>query len=141
MRERRLHERTTAGFQVRVTLTTNPEFSASSEALDISKFGLAVCLPFQLMPGSLVQIDIADSVLHGVIAHSREWPQSKRPSFARNKLWTESSWTAESPASTLFHTGIDIVEVLIGTSGLSQLLQATLEETLPNLQVTNLVPA
>jgi hypothetical protein len=89
------------------------------------------------MPGSLVRLDIADSVLHGVVAHSHEWPQSAKPSFARNKVWTESSWTADSPESTLFHTGIDISEISIGQSGLSQLLEATIDETRSNHQMTN----
>jgi len=142
MRERRLHERTTTGFQVNVTLCSNPELTAAGETLDISRFGLAVCLPFELTPGSLVEVEIADSVLQGFVIHSREWPASTGPSFARNKIWTESSWAAEAPPERpLFHTGIDIVEASIGTSGLSQLLQATLADKLPNLPVTNLVAA
>ena len=136
MRDRRLQDRTAVAFYVRVTSTANPELSAAAVTLGVSKSGLAVCLPFQLAPGSLVRVDIADSVLHGFIAHSHEWPQSARPSFARNKLWTETSWAAESPESPLFHTGIDISEITIGQSGLSQLLEATIEETRSNHQMT-----
>jgi hypothetical protein len=137
MRDRRLQDRTAVAFYVRVTLIADPELSAAAVALNLSKAGLAVCLPFPLMPGSLVRVDIADSVLHGFIAHSQEWPQSETPSFARNKLWTETSWAAESPQSTLFHTGIDISEISIGQSGLSQLLEATIEETRSYHQMTS----
>lgn len=122
-----------------VTLITNPELSAAAVTLDVSNSGLAVCLPFQLMPGSLVRIDLADSVLHGVVAHSHEWPQSVTPSFARNKVWIETSWSAGSPDSTLFHTGIDFSEISIGQSGLSQLLEATIEEMRPSPQMTHQV--
>jgi PilZ domain len=140
VRDRRLHERTATGFQVNVTLCSNPELSGAGETVDISASGLAVCLPFELAPGSLVQVHIADSVLQGFVIHSREWPASASPSFARNKIWTESSWAAEAPPERpLFHTGIDLVEASIGTSGLSQLLEATLADKLPELRVTNSV--
>jgi hypothetical protein len=137
MRDRRIHDRTAVAFYVCVTVIANPELSAAAVTLDVSNGGLSVCLPFHLMPGSLVRVDIADSVLHGFIAHSHEWPNSARPSFARNKLWTETNWAAEGTESTLYHTGIDISEISIGESGLSQLLEATIEETRSNHQMTS----
>ena len=82
-------------------------------------------------------MDIADSVLYGFIAHSEEWPIMSKPSFARNKLWSESSTEADSHAERRFHTGIDIVEVAMGTSGISQLLKTTLEEALPNVETSS----
>ena len=93
-----------------------------------------------ITPGSLVRVDIADSVLYGFIAHSEEWPVLSKPSFARNKVWSDSSADAV-PERRLFHTGIEVVEVAMGTSGLSQLLKTTLEEALPDLEITFSAPA
>ena len=137
MRDRRVHDRLPVAFQVCVTVVTNPELSATGEAQDISKSGLGVFLPIPLPEGSLVRMDIADSVLYGFIAHSEEWPIMSKPSFARNKLWSESSTEADSHAERRFHTGIDIVEVAMGTSGISQLLKTTLEEALPNVETSS----
>lgn len=141
MRDRRVHDRIPVAFQVCVTVVTNPELTATGEAQDISRSGLGVFLPIQLPVGGLVRVDIADSVLYGFIAHSEEWPILSKPSFARNKLWSELSTEADTPPERRFHTGIDIVEVAMGTSGLSQLLKTTLEETLPNLEISSQSPA
>jgi PilZ domain-containing protein len=141
MRDRRVHDRLPVAFQVCVTLVTNPEISATGEAQDISRSGLGVFLPIPLAQGSLVRVDIADSVLHGFVAHSEEWPVLSKPSFARNKLWSEVSTEGDTHTERQFHTGIDIVEVAMGTSGLSQLLKTTLEETLPNLEISSSNPA
>lgn len=141
MRDRRVHDRIPVAFQVCVTLVTNPELTATGEAQDISRSGLGVFLPIQFPAGGLVRVDIADSVLYGFIAHSEEWPILSKPSFARNKLWSESSAEADTPPERRFHTGIDIVEIAMGTSGLSQLLKTTLEEALPNLELSSQSPA
>jgi len=135
MRDRRIYDRVPVAFQVCVTVVTNPELSATGEAQDLSKSGLGVFLPIPLPDGSLVRVDIADSVLYGFVAHSEEWPIMSKPSFARNKLWSESNVEGDTPAERRFHTGIDIVEVAMGTSGLSQLLKTTLDETLPNVEI------
>jgi hypothetical protein len=137
MRDRRVHDRIPVAFQVRVTVVTNPEITATGEAQDISRSGLGVFLPIPFAAGSLVRLDIADSVLQGFVAHSEEWPMPSKPSFARNKLWSEPSIEGETQPERRFHTGIDIVEVVVGTSGLSQLLKTTLEETLPNLEISS----
>lgn len=141
MRDRRIHDRVPVAFQVCVTVVTNPELTATGEAQDISSSGLGVFLPIQLVAGSLVRVDIADSVLYGFVAHSEEWPIVSKPSFARNKLWSESSPDGDTHSERRFHTGIDVVEVAVGTSGLSQLLKTTLEDTLPNLETSSLGPA
>lgn len=141
MRDRRVHDRVGVAFQVCVTVVTNPELSATGEAQDISRSGLGVFLPIHLPAGSLVRVDIADSVLYGFIAHSEEWPILSKPSFARNKLWSESTTEGDAHAERQFHTGIDVVEIAMGTSGLSQLLKVTLEETLPNLEISSVRPA
>jgi len=141
MRDRRVHARIPVAFQVCVTVVANPELSATGEVQDISKSGLGAFLPITLPEGSLVRLDIADSVLYGFVGHSEEWPVFSRPSFARNKLWSESDAPAETSLERRFHTGIDLVEVAMGTSGLSQLLKTTLEEALPNLATSTSIPA
>ena len=141
MRDRRVYDRVPVAFQVCVTVVTNPELTATGEAQDLSKSGLGVFLPIPFPEGSLVRIDIADSVLYGFVAHSEEWPVMSKPSFARNKLWSESSAEGEGNAERRFHIGIDIVEVAMGTSGLSQLLKTTLDETLPNVEIPSSRPA
>jgi hypothetical protein len=137
--EKRYGYRQAVAFQVRVTATANPGLTVSGETLDISESGIGVCLPLQLTPGSLVQLEIADSVLYGFVAHSHEWAPMSEPSFARNKSWigeSESSAAGAPFIGRFFRTGIEIVEVLIGTSGLSQLLKANFEERMPSLQIT-----
>ena len=137
--EKRHSFRQAVAFQVRVTAMANPGLTVSGETLDISESGIGVCLPIQLSSGSLVQLEIADSVLYGFVAHSREWAPMSEPSFARNKSWIGESESSAAGAPFLgrfFRTGIEIVEVLIGTSGLSQLLKANFEEKMPSLQMT-----
>jgi PilZ domain len=142
MRDRRIHDRVPVAFQVCVTAVTNPEISASGEANDISKSGLGVVLSIPIPPGTMVRLDIADSVLYGFVAHSEEWPNLSKPSFARNKIWSDASTFGDpAPERRLFHTGIDLVEVAMGTSGLSQLLKTALQEALPNLAITSSIPA
>ncbi len=138
--EKRHSYRQAVAFQVHVTTMVNPGIAALGETLDISEAGIGVCLPVQLTLGSLVRMEIADSVLHGFVAYSREWSPMSQPSFARNKSWVDS-WTGGSESSAaankslgrLFRTGIEVVEGSIGTSGLSQLLKAEVEERMPHL--------
>jgi hypothetical protein len=141
MTDGRIHDRVPVAFQVRVTVVTNPEITATGEAQDISRSGLGIFLSIPFAVGSLVRLDIADSVLYGFVAHSEEWPMLSNPSFARNKLWSEPSTDGDPQAERRFHTGIDIVEVAVGTSGLSQLLKTALEEALPNVEMSSEKPA
>jgi len=122
-----------------VTATANPGETVSGETLDISESGIGVCLPLQLTPGSLVKLEIADSVMYGFVAHSHEWAPMSEPSFVRNKSWSGESESSGADALFLrrfFRAGIEVVEVLIGTSGISQLLKAKFEERMPSLQIT-----
>jgi len=107
--DRRNHERYPTGLQVRVTEVDHPEFSASGQVDDISEAGIGVYLPLQFTPGSAVRLNINDSVLYGFVAHS-------------------------TPERSYFRTGIEVVQVLIGGSDLSQLLKATLEEVMPEVE-------
>jgi hypothetical protein len=141
MRDRRIYDRVPVAFQVCVTVVTNPEHTATGEAQDLSKSGLGVFLPIPFPEGSLVRVNIADSVLFGFVAHSEEWPVMSKPSFARNKLWSESSTDADVHTERRFHIGIDIVEVAMGTSGLSELLKTTLDEALPKVEISSSTPA
>lgn len=139
MHERRLHERAAVAFQVRVSSVTNPEVSAVGEAVDISRSGIGINLPVPFTPGSLVQLEIADSSLCGFVAYSRKWAQPTDAPFARNKVWI-NGYPGDSgipQTTTIYQTGIEVVEALVGTSGLSQLLKITLEEAMPNLAVAH----
>ena len=113
--DRRVHERHPADFQVRVTEVEDPDFSASGQVVDISESGIAVYLPLQFMPRSVVRLNINDSVLHGFVAHS-------------------------TPERSYFRTGIEVVQVLIGRSDLSQLLKTTLEEAMPDVEWLEALP-
>ena len=79
--------------------------------MDISESGIGIYLPLEFAPGSLVRLNIKDSVLYGFVAYS-------------------------TPERSFFRTGIAVAQVSIGTSGLSQLLKATLEKSMPQVQIT-----
>ncbi len=135
--EKRLYYRQSFAFQVRVTVMADPSISASGETLDMSESGMGVCLPRPFMPGSLVQLEIADSVLQGFVAYCREWSPMAEPSFARNKTWVSGSDSNDdSLERPSFRAGIEVVEATIGTSGLSQLLRENFEITMPHLPMT-----
>ena len=108
----RAHDRKPVSFQVRVTGFANPELTASGEAADISESGIGVYVPLQFPAGTLVCLHIKDSVLHGFVAYS-------------------------IPDRSFFRTGIELVQVLIGSSNSSQLLKAALQEAMPDLQMTS----
>jgi hypothetical protein len=136
--EKRLYYRQSFAFQVRVTVMADPTISALGETLDMSESGMGVCLPRPFLPGSLVQLEIADSVVQGFVAYCREWSPMTEPSFARNKSWIAGS-DAEGdsfPERTSYRVGIEVVEAAIGTSGLSQLLRENFEMTMPHLPMT-----
>jgi hypothetical protein len=98
---------------------------------------MGLSLPVQFAPGSLVQIDIADSSMHGFVAYSRRWHQPSEEPFARNKVWVDApdSVTGQPVKTIVFQTGIEVVDALIGVSGLSQLLRATLEQAMPGVRL------
>lgn len=108
--DRRFHDRRPATFHAQVTELTTPEVSASGPVGDISEEGLGVDLPVQFKPGSIVRLNINDCELFGFVVHS-------------------------TPEGSMFRTGFEVVEVLIGTSGLAQLLKATLRDAMPKLQL------
>jgi len=109
MMERRADERYQVQFEARVTVVTDRSHSALGRGLDISNSGISVGLPFQLTPGETVEIEIADSTLYGHVIY------------------------CQPDSSLLFRTGIEVVQVVLGPTDLSGLLQRALMETLPEL--------
>jgi hypothetical protein len=107
--DRRYHERHPTGLEVRVSEIDYLDFSASGQVVDLSEAGIGVYLPLQFTPGSAVRLNINDSVLYGFVAYSR-------------------------PERSYFRTGIEVVQVLIGGSDLSQLLKTTLEDVMPDVK-------
>ena len=81
----------------------------------MSQSGLEVYLPLQFAPGTAVRMIINDSVLFGFVAHS-------------------------TPERSFFRTGIEVVQVLIGESDLSNLLRAMLEKTMPEVEWLETLP-
>jgi hypothetical protein len=108
--DQRIHDRLPVILQVRVTDLATPECSASGDAIDLSESGIGVYLPLQFAPGTSVKMNIKDTVLYGFVAYS-------------------------CPERSFYRTGIEVVEVLIGESGQSQLLKTALAEAMPNLQM------
>src|SRR6266436_2737994 len=104
--DRRIHERHLAHLQVRVTDLASPDVSASGQSIDISESGIGIYLPLRFTPGSVVELNINDSELFGVVSFSR-------------------------PERSFFRTGIEVWQVLIGRSELAELLKVTLQETMP----------
>src|SRR5262252_1606446 len=103
--DRRIHGRRVAKLPVRVTELSPPGRSLAGQTVDISESGIGVDLPVPIAPGGVVQLDINDCVLFGFVAHATLHQSG-------------------------FRAGIEVVQVLIGTSGLAQLLRATLEEAM-----------
>jgi len=104
-----MHERHPTDFQVRVTALEDADFSASGQVIDISQSGIGVYLPLQFTPATVVRLTMDDTVLYGFVAHS-------------------------TPERSYFRTGIEVVQVLIGGSDLSQLLKSTLEGSMPEVE-------
>lgn len=104
--ERRLHPRVTVQFEAKVTRLNNLEQSACGNVSDISNSGISVSLHLQFTPGDPVKVEMADSVLAGTVVYSRL-------------------------EGTLFRTGVAVEKVLLGKTDLSNLLQRTLNEAMP----------
>jgi hypothetical protein len=105
--DRRFHERWPADAELRVMALRNRDNCGSGRLTDISNSGLCFSAEAQFSPGELIQLDVANSVLFGHVAYC----------------------IAEG---SLFRTGVEIVQVLLGRSELSKLLQSTLKEAIPD---------
>jgi hypothetical protein len=105
--ERRLHSRVQVQFETKVT-DVETQQSGLGRTYDISESGFSLVQPLPLAEGDLVQLEMADSILTGRVAHS-------------------------NPDGTEFRVGIEVQRVQLGHSSLSSLLQRTLAETMPSL--------
>lgn len=106
MDDRRLHERVTVQFEAKVTRLKDLE-SVCGTVSDISRSGISVAIPIQLTAGDPIELEMADSVLSGRVVYS-------------------------NLEGSLFRTGIEVVSIRLGTTGLSQLLEKTLGEAMPD---------
>jgi|SRR5579862_6992733 len=79
----------------------------SGHLCDITKTGVSIVSPLNLPSGELVQLDFADSVLFAHVVYSR-------------------------PDGQLFRTGLELVQVLLGGTDLSSLLQSILKQSVPD---------
>jgi hypothetical protein len=73
----------------------------------MSKSGISVILPLPFAPADAVQLEMADSILLGRVVYS-------------------------NPEGSQFRIGIEVDRVELGDSDLSNALQETLRETMPN---------
>jgi hypothetical protein len=106
--DRRLHPRTQVHFEAKVTNRTTREQSSVGQICDISEKGISVILPVQFAPADRVELELADSLLVGRVAYA-------------------------NPEGSLFRIGIEIQNVQLGNSDLSNLLQRTLMESMPSV--------
>jgi hypothetical protein len=114
--DRRIHERRLAHLAVRLTNLARSEMSASGEGIDISESGIGVYLPLKFIPGTVVELNINDSALFGVVTYS-------------------------IPERSFFRTGVEVWQVLLGHSELAEQLKAMLQETMPSQQLEYSNPA
>lgn len=73
---------------------------------NISASGVCVISPGQFDPGTVVKLEVADSALFGQVVHC-------------------------TPDGLTFRIGIEVVRVLLGGTGLADLLNAVLVDTIP----------
>jgi hypothetical protein len=106
----RLDERWPADSEVRVTALLGRDDSGAGRVEDISKTGVCVLLQLRLSPGDSVQLEMADSVLFGTVAHS-------------------------SPVGESFRVGIEVVQVLLGGTDMSRLLEDALRLMMPSCAI------
>lgn len=102
--DRRLHPRPLVQFEAKVTNSEGR--SCLGRVRDMSEAGISVIVPLQFAPGDVVQLDMADSELAGRVAYC-------------------------NAEDAQFRVGIEILNVHLGNSGLSSLLEATLREAMP----------
>ena len=105
--DRRLDERVQVQFEARVTGLSGREPPALGRVLDISRSGISVAVPLQLAPGDLVELEMADSVVTGRVVYCNR-------------------------VNSQFRIGVGVEHVRLGETGLSNLLQRTLIEALPD---------
>ena len=106
--DRRLHPRTQVHFEAKVMNRTTSKQASIGQVCDMSEQGISVVLPHQFAPADVVELEIADSLLTGTVAYS-------------------------NAEGSLYRIGIEIQNVQLGNSDLSNLLQRTLLESMPSV--------
>jgi hypothetical protein len=103
--ERRFEERRPCNLDARLTGLKNGD-TGSGRITDISQSGICIVSPLQFERGDIVQLDLADSRVFGHTAYCQ----------------------AEA---SLFRTGIEVVQVLVGGTQLTRLLGTILVDAAP----------
>jgi hypothetical protein len=106
--DQRLKPRYPATFDAVVAPLDDPANASAGRVVDISEGGVRVLLPVVLQPGTVVRMNIEESVLFGHVIYA-------------------------TPQEDQSQTGIEVERVLLGEGDVSQLLQAVLMETMPEL--------
>jgi hypothetical protein len=114
--QRRLHERRPVDLEGRLTDLATPGLTVLARIVDISQSGVRVRVPFQLSPGDLVKLSIADCAMFAQVIHSRQ----------------------DGAGSEI---GVEVIRVLIGDSDLGGLLNSILAEKMPNTPGVTVAPA
>jgi hypothetical protein len=105
--ERRQHERFRVQYEARITKLDENRQAVLGRVTDASSSGLSILLPLTTQPQDLLQLEIADSVLYAHVIHS----------------------TPEGPE---FRIGVEVEQVLLGTTELAGLLKKTLIDAIPD---------
>ena len=106
--DRRFDPRFLTELEVRVTDLAKPARSGAGRMTDISVTGMGVAVPFELAEGDIVQLDVDDSFLYGIVVHARA-------------------------DGSRYVAGVEIQRVLIGGSDMSRILQRALQDMLPQV--------
>jgi len=103
--ERRLEERRPCNLDARLTGLKNGD-TGSGRITDVSESGICILSALQFERGDIIQLELADSKMFGHMAYCQ----------------------AEA---TMFRTGIEVVQVLVGGTQLSRLLGTILVDAAP----------
>jgi hypothetical protein len=97
----RQHDRLRTQLEVRVVDMTWDEPAVRGEMVDVSSAGVCVVLPSELPYGDIVRVDFSEGSLFGQVIHV-------------------------TPGQGGFRTGVEVFDVLLGTSELARLVQNAL---------------
>jgi hypothetical protein len=105
--ERRQHERFRVQFEARITKLDEKRQAVLGRVTDASNSGLSILLPLAVKPQDLLQFEIADSVMYAHVIHA-------------------------APEGVEFRVGVEVEQVLLGTTELAGLLKKTLIDAMPD---------
>jgi hypothetical protein len=109
--DRRLHNRALTDLDVEVTRRKNKDQVVNGRLEDLSKSGLCIILPCELLADELVTIEAADCTVYGYVIHC---------------TWQRNA----------FRIGIEVERVLLGNTDLAELLRIVLQDTMPSVTVS-----